>query len=145
MRYKPDTGNVYEAYAKAEMIRLCAELHGGKYAPSMAEYEAFSAKDAPTKTFVSKRYPGGWAVFAEVCGLQMAEYFYYYHVAKQRQSEWDALEKQGAPSAVVVGKERDDAERDNSMGVTVKPTPRRDVWYSKRDGKIYEGLAWQLI
>ncbi len=30
-------------------------------------------------------------------------------------------------------------------GLAVRDTPRRDVWYSKRDGKVYEGLAWTLI
>lgn len=142
MRYTPET---YEAYAKSEMLRLSVELHGGGYAPSMAEYEAFSAKDAPTKTFVSKRYPGGWNVFAAACGLQMADWKYYTAKAKERQAEWDALQTHGAPSAQQVGKERDALERDASMGVAVKPTPRRDVWYSKRDGKVYEGLAWMLI
>lgn len=127
MRYKPETGSVYEAYAKSEMLRLSAELHGGKYAPSMAEYEAFSAKDAPAKTFVWKCYPGGWNVFAAACGLQMAKYTYYQQEAKKRRAEWDALERDGAPSVVSAGKERDAMERDISMGVAVLPTPRRDV------------------
>lgn len=149
MGYKPDKAKEIadrmDAIGRAEMVRLSVELHGGRYAPSMSEYEAFAIEEAGTKTFIAKRYPGGWEVFAAACGLVMAEYKYYYHVAKQRQAEWDALERNGAASTVQIGKERDALERDNSMGLTVRETPRRDVWRSTKDGKWYEGLAWACI
>ncbi len=149
MGYKPDKAKEIadrmDAIGRAEMVRLAQELHGGKYAPSMAEYEAFAIDEAGTKTFISKRYPGGWEVFAAACGLEMAEYEYYYYKAKERRAEWDALQKHGCPSAKQVGAERDAMMRDTVKGVIVSSTPRRDTWYSNRDGKVYEGLAWMMI
>lgn len=148
MGYKPnkakEMSDRMEAISRQEMARLSLELHGGRYAPSMAEFEAFACDEAGTKTFINGRFPGGWNVFAAACGMEMAEWTYYTAKAKERQAEWDALQKNGAPTVVQVGSERDALERDANMGVAVKPKPRRDMWYSKRDGKTYEGLAWEL-
>ncbi len=141
MRYKPDVGSVYDSSARAEMLRLSVELHGGQYAPCRGEYDSYSSKDAPTVTFISKRYPGGWKVFCEACGLVMAEYSYYYAEARKRREQWEAMER---PSAVEVGKERDRMEKDERMGLCVRDVPRVDVWKSPKDGRWYQGLAWEV-
>lgn len=149
MAYKPEkakeVADRMEAIGRTEMVRLSKELHGGQYAPSMSEYEAYACREAGTKTFIAKRYPGGWAVFAAVCGLKMGSKKYYWAKAKEGRAGFEALEWEDAPSMVEVGGERDKMERDEYKGLYVKDVPRVDRWYSKKDGKVYEGLAWQVI
>jgi hypothetical protein len=135
-----------EEIGRAEMVRLSKELHGGLYAPSMSEYEAYACRGAGTRTFICKRFPGGWAVFAAACGLEMAGAKYYWVKAVERRAEFEALEWEDLPSMVEVGRERDRMERDDEgRGLAVCEVPRVDVWKSPKDGKVYQGLAWQVI
>lgn len=131
--------------AYAECTRIANELHGGRYAPNPAEYEQFRDASAPFKTFIYKHFDG-WPAFAAACGLTVGEPAYYYGAAKQRQEEWNKLKKNGAPTTVEEGRRRDE-ERLQSRGPTgliVFNVPRVDTWYSKRDGKTYQGLAWEI-
>lgn len=84
----------------------------------------------PSATTLEKQVAGTWQDVAEAFGLR---------VGKLR----NGTQKSRMDEPIY----KYDVDRDTlpDMGLTVRETPRRDTWYSKRDGKTYEGLAWMLI
>lgn len=125
--------------AKAEMVRLSNELHGGGIAPNSAEYEMYS-EDAPTCEFVNRHY-GAWENFAAFCGLELREYKYYYDKAQERRAEWNAIDSEPRLSAA---RQRriEQAAQLAPMGLIVKDKPRPEVWRS--GGRTWQGLAWEV-
>lgn len=128
------------ARARAEMIRLSSELHGGNIALNASEYEMFST-NAPGREFVSRRW-GAWKNFVEFCGLELREAQYYYDMAAERRAEWEAL-KHGPRLSVAEQRKIEQAATMAGSGLTVKSTPRIDTWRS--GGRTWQGLAWEVI
>lgn len=125
--------------AKAEMIRLSNELHGGGIAPNSAEYEMYR-EDAPGREFVNRHY-GKWQNFAEFCGLELREAQYYYDKRKERATEWAAIPKEPKLSVASAGrKERNEA----LAGMGLKYCKAQQVTWQDRVGRVYQEMRYEL-
>lgn len=124
------------------MLRLSLELHGGQYAPNKAEFELFADDTMPHRTKLHYAF-GKWSDVAAACGLTLGSWNYYRSKAQERQAEWTRIAKEQPERTSERPSERQQA--DAPAGLFVRETPRRDVWYSPRDGKHYQGLAWAVI
>lgn len=102
----------------------------GKIIPRTQYIAIAKEEGVPSATTLEKQVAGTWRDVAEAFGLGIGE-----TPNKQQRSRMDEA------------RYKYDVDRDDlpAVGLTVLDKPRRDVWYSKRDGKVYEGLAWMLI
>jgi hypothetical protein len=124
---------------RPEVLRLAEELHDGLYAPSQSEYMQFARKPVD-RTTTTKAF-GPWGNVAAACGLKLADAKYYYHKAKERNAEWEALEKEPKWSCVQWGQiERQ--ERFGPAGLPALPGVRR---WMDRQGRIYQQVVYMLI
>ncbi len=106
-----------------------ARARDGKIIPRTQYIAIAKEEGVPSATTLEKQVAGTWRDVAAVFNLLAGE-----TNNKQQRSRMDEIRYK-------YNVDRDDV-RDG--GLAVLDTARRDVWYSQRDGRIYEGWAWQL-